>query len=134
MSPEQVRGDADLDGPSDLFSAGILLHEMLGGRPPFDGTSTLTVAMKILEKPPEPLPEEGPRAVSAPVRAVLARVLEKDRERRFATAGEMADALREALAGTGPSTVPAPAPRPRPSPRGPAPARSLPARRPPWPR
>ena len=108
MSPEQVRGAADIDGRSDLFSLGAVMHEMLGGRPPFEGTSTLTVAMKILEQPPPPLPEEGPRGVSAPVRAVLARALEKDREMRFRTAGEMADALREALAGVAPAGAAAP--------------------------
>jgi hypothetical protein len=112
MSPEQVRADADLDARSDLFSVGTLLHEMLGGRAPFEGSSTLTVAMQILERPPAPLPEEGPRGVSAPVRAVLARAMEKDRERRFPTASAMADALRDAIAGVAPA-APGPGPAAR---------------------
>ncbi len=113
MSPEQVRGDADVDGRSDLFSLGSVLQEMLGGRPPFEGPSTLTVAMAILDRAPPPLPEEGPRAVPAPVRAVLLRALEKDRERRFRTAGEMADALRAAMSGESPAIATGPPPRAR---------------------
>ena len=93
MSPEQVRADADVDARSDLFSVGSVLYEMLGGRPPFEGPSTLTVAMGVLEQSPPPLPEEGRHGVPAPVSAVCLRALGKDRERRW-TACEMADALR----------------------------------------
>lgn len=105
MSPEQVRGDADVDGRSDLFSLGSILFEMLAGRPPFEGSSTLTTALAILEHAPPPLPEEGPRAVPGPLRSVLLRALEKDREKRFRTAAEMADALRSAAAGGQPAAA-----------------------------
>ncbi len=119
MSPEQIRGDGTVDARTDLFAAGVLLHEMLGGRAPFEAPSTLSVAMAILDRPAPPLPAEGPRGVTGPVRAVIDRALEKDREARFRTAGEMADALRAALAGTPPP------PAPRAAARRPLPASSL---------
>ncbi len=103
MSPEQVRGDAEIDARSDLFSVGAVLYEMLTGRGPFDSPSVLTTALAILERPPPPLPEAGERGIPAELRRVLERLLEKDPSRRFESASAAAEALRGALTAADPS-------------------------------
>jgi serine/threonine-protein kinase len=108
MSPEQLRAEEDVDGRSDLFSLGVVLYEMLGGALPWHAASTMSIALKILEKDPPPLPADGPHGVSAPLRAVISRALEKDRERRFQTAAGFRQALDAALGGVAPPPLPPP--------------------------
>ena len=64
MSPEQAQGK-ELDSRTDVFSFGVLLHEMLSGRRPFDGDTAAATMAKIIEAAPEPLeasrPEASPR-------------------------------------------------------------------------
>ncbi|MHC4670083.1 MAG: serine/threonine-protein kinase, partial [Planctomycetota bacterium] len=69
MSPEQIRGEG-VDGRSDLFSLGIILHEMLSGERAFGEGSLVTVMMRILEEPPEPLPREIASRIPAELRAL----------------------------------------------------------------
>ncbi len=92
MSPEQARGDADLDHRTDLYSAGVVLYEMLTGRTPFKAeTPTATLRKIIDEEPPDP------RKIDKEVDPVLAslalRLMAKRREDRFASAGEAIAAL-----------------------------------------
>jgi serine/threonine protein kinase len=91
MSPEQVSGNEDVDGRSDIFSVGIVLYELLCGRRPFRAESPTGIMMKIVNDPPPPLDVPGipPRLVS-----VIMRALEKDRTKRFQQASEMAMELR----------------------------------------
>jgi protein kinase-like protein len=110
-SPEQLRGD-DVDGRSDLFAAGILLFHLLTGRFPFAGGDFLQVASAIFRDPPTPLRSIDPTIPPA-LAAVVDKALAKDRENRFCTAAEMAEALRTAAAqgaraGAGTPTVPVP--------------------------
>ncbi|HVG64402.1 MAG TPA: serine/threonine-protein kinase, partial [Hyalangium sp.] len=97
MSPEQVRGQ-ELDGRSDLFTAGVLLHEMLCGRRLFD-TSNEDVMMRQIAnadiQPPRALNPDVPEALDA----VVMRALSKEPAKRFATGREMAKAI-EAAVGT----------------------------------
>jgi CheY-like chemotaxis protein/tRNA A-37 threonylcarbamoyl transferase component Bud32 len=83
MSPEQVQGRA-LDLRTDVYSAGVLLYQMLTGRHVFEGDTAVEVALQHLNTPPPPLPE--------PLRAyqrLLDKLLEKDREGRFRNADEV---------------------------------------------
>ncbi len=94
ISPEQVRGET-LDARVDIYALGVMLFEMLSGRPPFEGDSAMTVMMKHVNEPVPDLAQLNPDVPPALV-AVTMRALEKDRNRRFRSAGEMAAALRSA--------------------------------------
>ncbi len=90
MSPEQIRGER-LDGRSDIFSLGVILYEMLSGKPPFTGDSLTSTMYKILqESPGDPLGDSCP----AGLRQILARSLAKDKDRRYAEGADMAAELR----------------------------------------
>jgi serine/threonine-protein kinase len=97
MSPEQVLG-RDLDGRSDLYSAGIVLYEMLTGRPPFlpSERSEFALRMDQVESTPPDIRTLLPEA--PPVLGHLfTRALAKSPDARFRTAIEMGDAFRSAL-------------------------------------
>jgi serine/threonine protein kinase len=96
MSPEQIRG-LPLDGRSDLFSAGVILYELLAGRRPFPGEAPTAVLYKIVSEPVQPLDVDlGP--ATSDIEAIVLRALAKEREERYAHAGEMAQALAGVLA------------------------------------
>ncbi len=103
MSPEQVRGE-ELDGRSDLYSLGIVMYQMLSGELPFTGESVLEIATKHLTEPPVPLHERCPDVPKA-LCDFVHRLLEKRRERRYATAAEAKAALLASLSGVGASRV-----------------------------
>lgn len=92
VSPEQGAGDTDLDGRTDIYSLGCVIHEMLTGRPPFVGRSSAeTIAMRFTKKP-DPvrlLRPEVPEQVELALLCALAR----EPDQRFATAQEFAQAL-----------------------------------------
>jgi hypothetical protein len=101
MAPEQVRGEP-ADHRSDLFSFGVVLYEMLSGKRAFTGNSSVEVMNAILKDDPPELPPSIPAALAR----IVQRCLEKERERRFQSAADLAFAL-QAL-----SLSPAPAERP----------------------
>jgi eukaryotic-like serine/threonine-protein kinase len=85
MSPEQVRGDP-ADGRTDFFSLGAVLYEMLSGRRAFPAGPVVETGYAILHNEPEPLPSTVPALVSQ----VMYRCLEKEPERRFQSARDLA--------------------------------------------
>jgi serine/threonine protein kinase len=94
MSPEQVRMES-IDGRSDIFAVGIVLHELLTGRRLFKSTSDLSGAKMVLDAPIA-LPSSVNPEVPADVDAIVMRALERNVEARYQTAGEMADDLEKA--------------------------------------
>jgi serine/threonine-protein kinase len=91
MSPEQVRGGA-LDERSDLFSVGVLLYELLTGKPPFDGGSAIAIATAILHDEPVP-PSMAEADVSPALDPVLGRALAKVAHERFPSSQMFAQVL-----------------------------------------
>ena len=95
LSPEQAKGLPVTEG-SDLYSAGIMLYEMLTGRVPFDGDSSVAIALKHISDTPVP-PIELTNRVSPALNDVILRALNKDVNRRYSSASEMSAHLRRAL-------------------------------------
>src|SRR5512143_1040899 len=98
MSPEQLFGKA-VDVRSDLFSFGVVLYEMLTGRLPFEGSTAVAVADAILRAAPR---DFGERPVPEGLQRIVRRLLEKDPDRRFASAEEVVAALRSQQAEMAP--------------------------------
>jgi hypothetical protein len=95
MAPEQIQG-RELDHRADIFSLGVVFYEMLTRRKPFQGENMTAVTHKIVFEPfvpPEDLVRDLPKAFST----VLARCLEKDPNRRYPRASEVARELRAVL-------------------------------------
>ena len=90
MSPEQLRSTATVDHRTDLWSLGATLYELLAGVGPFDGSQPLAdLFVSILERPAQALRELRPEVPEA-LAAIVARCLEKNRDARFQSAGEVA--------------------------------------------
>jgi len=106
MSPEQAQGQR-VDVRSDLFSAGIVLYELLAGVRPFDGDNPFAIIHQIVSTTPPPPTYHNPRLPQA-IDAVVSKALAKNRDERFSSAREFAVALKAATksVGGGSSTVP----------------------------
>ncbi len=96
LSPEQAQG-LEVNGPSDLYSTGVILYEALTGGVPFDGESAVTIALKQVSEQPRPPSQLNPN-VSPALDSVVLKALAKDTANRFATADEFSRALDAAEA------------------------------------
>ncbi len=102
MSPEQVRGDA-VDARSDIFALGAILYEMVSGRRAFHGTSSVDTMHAILHQDPPELSQTNPQILPA-LQRIVDHCLEKDPERRFQSARDLAFNLAS-LSGSSVETV-----------------------------
>lgn len=94
MAPEQAEGKMDLvDGQSDVYSAGACLYELLTGRPPFEGETTLQVLRQIIDDPPVPPRKLNP-SINHDVETICLKCLEKNKALRYASAKDLADDIR----------------------------------------
>jgi serine/threonine protein kinase len=100
LSPEQARAAEDVDGRADVFAVGAILFECLTGRPPFTGETEEEILVRICMEDAPDLRTWAPE-VSADVARVVAKALRREREKRFASAGEMLDAVRRVGVGVG---------------------------------
>lgn len=96
IAPEQARNSANAVPQSDLYSLGVILFEMLTGRPPFEDPSPTSLAIQHLTIDP-PKPRSLNPALSIQVEDVLLKALEKSPDKRFQSGGELIGALEEAL-------------------------------------
>jgi serine/threonine-protein kinase len=92
MSPEQLQSSKRVDTRTDIWSLGIVLHELLTGRRPFEADSFMAIGAKIAAGAPTPLRDGCPEAPDGLV-AVVRRCLEKDPAARFGSIAELARAL-----------------------------------------
>src|SRR5229473_3104310 len=101
-SPEQCEERSELDPRADLYAIGVLLYEMLTGRPPFTGDSQAVREAHVGLRPPRPS-QLAP--VPARVEQVVLRALAKDRGRRHRTAAELSASFQAALAEDAPAEL-----------------------------
>ncbi len=97
MPPEQARGEK-ADARADVYSTGATLYELLTDRPPFHGANVLETLRRLLDEEPKP-PRQIDPGIDADLETIVLKCLEKDRARRYATAGVLAQDLDRWLAG-----------------------------------
>jgi serine/threonine protein kinase len=93
MAPEQILGET-LDARADLYSLGVILYELLAGRPPFDAKTPYELWQKVLETEPAPMSTINARGDKTLSR-VAHRLIRKEPDDRFQTAEEIFEALNE---------------------------------------
>ena len=100
MSPEQVRGEENLDGRSDIYSLGIIIFEMLTGQQPYHADTPVALALRHLMDAAPDILTLAPN-LPAGVGPVVVKALMKDRGYRYQTAADLVEALAAAIAANG---------------------------------
>ncbi|MEW6366328.1 MAG: protein kinase [Acidobacteriota bacterium] len=99
MAPEQARGRVhELDRRTDVYGLGATFYEILTGRPPVAGSTSIDAILALLETDPEPVRKLNPR-VPADIETVVMKCLEKEPQRRYDSARALADDLQRYLDG-----------------------------------
>ncbi len=98
MSPEQCSGDGRVDTRSDVYSLGVVLYELVTGARPYDlSSSSILEAIRTVQMEAPVRPSERSSNVSRELNAIVMKALEKEPERRYATASELAADVRRFL-------------------------------------
>ncbi|MBI5349779.1 MAG: protein kinase [Chloroflexi bacterium] len=92
MSPEQARGETDIDSRSDIYALGVILYEMLSGQLPFQADTPIAVVMQHLSSPVPRIIETDPK-LPVSCQQILDAAMAKEREERFANATQIALSL-----------------------------------------
>jgi serine/threonine-protein kinase len=92
MSPEQAMGESDLDHRADVYSAGVILYELLTGVLPHKANSYNQLIVKLSTEPPTP-PRRHRADISEALEAVILKAMTRDRQERFGTIADLAEAL-----------------------------------------
>lgn len=98
MSPEQIHGEASLDGRSDIYTLGVILFEMLTGRKPYRADTPVKQMMAHVLNPIPHIREFKPELPDG-FEEVMQRALAKERNERFSTATELTSAISQTLSG-----------------------------------
>ncbi len=93
MSPEQAQG-LTVDNRTDLWSTGVIIYEMIAGRPPFAGATSSHIVVEILEKDPRRLAEVSTVRVPDELQRIVSKALSKNPDERYQTAKDMLIDLR----------------------------------------
>jgi hypothetical protein len=92
MSPEQARGDENLDHRIDVYALGVILYEIVTGEVPFRGNNYLNILTQVINEEPR-APRDLRPDLSVEFEAVIMKALAKDRDERYASTDELADDL-----------------------------------------
>ncbi|MFZ2097045.1 MAG: protein kinase [Anaerolineales bacterium] len=98
MSPEQIQGDREIDGRSDIYSMGVVLYQMLCGEVPFYGTTAASVMMMHLVNPVPQIHDQN-KSLPIGIQTVLDTAMAKNPNDRYQTAGEFARAIQAVTTG-----------------------------------
>jgi serine/threonine-protein kinase len=88
MSPEQARGDDELDARVDIYALGVIMYESATGRVPFSGNNYLSVISQVLNETPKPVREYRPE-ISEEFEAIVSKAMAKNKDERYSSANEL---------------------------------------------
>src|SRR5688500_5256273 len=102
ISPEQIRGDLDIDFRADIYSLGATMYHLVTGRPPFEADSPSAVMHKHLRQPLKP-PDHVNESLSAGISEIIEVAMAKNRDERYASTEDMLEDLRAVRRGESPT-------------------------------
>src|SRR5918998_3041487 len=102
ISPEQIRGEVDIDFRADIYSLGATMYHLVTGRPPFEAETPSAVMHKHLKQPLKP-PDHVNPVLSAGISEIIEVCMAKKREDRYATTRDMLEDLRLPQNGQAPA-------------------------------